>query len=280
LLPIRCAFVTLCTERFVPGALVMISSLRKTGSTAPIVVMHSGDLQETSRRALTSFPHVELRSVPSIQNPHLCEARFADVFTKLNVFALDDFERVVFIDADTLVLQPIDSLFDIDADFAAAPDHGVSLRRGEFNSGVFVCKPNRATFEDMLTKIATVRSRDGGDQGFLNEWFSSWRRLPRSFNTLKRIYWHHPDLFDLGQIKVLHFVGPKPWDQPPVDDAQYRELHDLWWQAYPQDLVPLRRAIVPPSTLSAGLLRALRPLRKRFAPVLRQLDLDGDRAYG
>lgn len=243
--------------------------------------MYSGPLSPDSVRALTAVPAVALQEVEAISNPHQYgEERFANVFTKLNVFALEEFERVTFLDADTLALQSMDDIFDVPGELAAAPDHGVALRRAEFNSGVFVCRPNRAVLTDMLSRIRRTPSRDGGDQGFLNEYFRSWKRLPSSYNTLKRIYWHHPDLFDLSQIKLLHFVGDKPWDSPPGDYERFAELYELWWSAYPQELLPLERVIPESSRFSSGVVRLLRPLRKQVAPILRRLDFDGDRAYG
>src|SRR5690606_39249021 len=123
------AFVTFCTEDFVPGALAVATSVRATGSRLPFVVMHAGKLGSKSVEALTSVPGVELRKVDAIANPHgHGEARFANVFTKLNVFALEEFERVAYLDADTLVLQGIEDIFSESCVFAAAPDHGVALR--------------------------------------------------------------------------------------------------------------------------------------------------------
>jgi len=42
----------------------------------------------------------------SIQQEH-----FADVYAKLHVFGLSSFDRIVYLDADVIVLQNIDSLF-------------------------------------------------------------------------------------------------------------------------------------------------------------------------
>ena len=68
-----------------------------------------------------------------------------DNFAKLRLWQLD-YERVVFLDADTLVLQPIGRLFDY-PEFCAAPNVYEGL--GDFhrmNSGVFTARPDPATF--------------------------------------------------------------------------------------------------------------------------------------
>ncbi|CAE7648244.1 GYG2, partial [Symbiodinium microadriaticum] len=43
-------------------------------------------------------------------------------FLKLNIWNLTCFEKVVYLDADTMIVEPIDELFDRDCNFAAAPD--------------------------------------------------------------------------------------------------------------------------------------------------------------
>ena len=42
--------------------------------------------------------------------------------TKLNIWNLTQFKKVVYLDADVLVLENVDELFSIDCTFAAAPD--------------------------------------------------------------------------------------------------------------------------------------------------------------
>ena len=40
-----------------------------------------------------------------------------------------------------------------------------------------------------------------------------WRHLPHAYNAQKRIKYHHPELWDLSQIAVIHYgeaAGPGP----------------------------------------------------------------------
>merc|ERR1712240_277630 len=58
-------------------------------------------------------------------------------YTKFNCWTLTDYSKCVFLDADTLVIQNSDELFDRE-EFSAAPDAGWP---DCFNSGVFVFTP-------------------------------------------------------------------------------------------------------------------------------------------
>lgn len=100
-------------------------------------------------------------------------SRFWGVYTKLMIFNLTQYERIVYLDADTLVARNVDELFLCDAALCAV------LRAGErFNSGVMVVRPSEGTLDDMLRRIADTPSYTGGDQGFLNEYFGELPGAP------------------------------------------------------------------------------------------------------
>lgn len=87
---------------------------------------------------------------------------------------------VVYLDADTIVARNIDELFLCDG-FCGVLRHSERL-----NTGVFVLQPDHHILEDMLLRIETTPSYTGGDQGFLNEFFSNFSNSP-FFDPLKGI---------------------------------------------------------------------------------------------
>lgn len=90
--------------------------------------------------------------------------------TKHTLFLV--FPAVVYLDADTIVSRNIDELFLCDG-FCAV------LRHSEkFNTGVLVLRPSQEVFMDMMESIQTTPSYTGGDQGFLNSYFSKFPRSP------------------------------------------------------------------------------------------------------
>lgn len=78
-------------------------------------------------------------------------------FTKLRAWTLTQFKKCVFLDADTMVLQNVDDLFDRE-ELSAAPDVGWP---DCFNSGVFVFKPSQDTYVKLLEFAKKVGSFDG-----------------------------------------------------------------------------------------------------------------------
>ncbi|KAK4469569.1 hypothetical protein MN116_006604 [Schistosoma mekongi] len=159
------------------------------------------------------------RNMPAADNrPELIET-----FTKIQVWSLIQFSKVVFMDADTLVLQNIDELFDR-SELTAAPD---PLWPDCFNAGVFLLKPSMDTYNGLLQMLFDIGSFDGREQGLLNTYFSNWlqgdisHRLPCTYNCICRIsndtnlefYTSRSAWVQFGgSVRVVHFAGPiKPW---------------------------------------------------------------------
>ena len=78
-------------------------------------------------------------------------------FSKLHVWRLTQFFKCVFLDADTLVLQNVDELFERE-ELSAAPDIGWP---DTFNSGVFVFEPSIETFNKLVALAKENGSFDG-----------------------------------------------------------------------------------------------------------------------
>jgi inositol phosphorylceramide glucuronosyltransferase 1 len=123
-----------------------------------------------------------VRQVDLIDNPgvwtqgntrgHRYPARFWGVYTKLSVFNMTQYRRVVYLDADTVVVRNVDELFACEG-FCAVLRHSERL-----NSGVMVLEPSEELFADMMNHVDTTPSYTGGDQGFLNSYFSGFAAAP------------------------------------------------------------------------------------------------------
>ncbi|CAF1627094.1 unnamed protein product, partial [Didymodactylos carnosus] len=78
-------------------------------------------------------------------------------FTKFHCWTLTQYQKCVFLDADCLVMQSVDDLFERE-EFSAAPDAGWP---DCFNSGVFVYRPSRDTFKQLVQFSIEQGSFDG-----------------------------------------------------------------------------------------------------------------------
>ncbi|MEP7125229.1 MAG: glycosyltransferase family 8 protein [Byssovorax sp.] len=231
--------VTLCNgEGYLPGVEALGSSLASSGTTEPKVLMVTPEVRMVTRDRLAAQGWI-IREIAPIPNPNPATQRmlprFSAAYTKLRAWQLTDFDKVVLLDADTLVMKNVDDLFDR-PELAAAPDFFLPDR---FNSGVMVIEPSESIFDRMIHALGHEQSYDGGDQGFLNLFFAGWyassieHRLPTGYNIAHFIYQFmhsHASAWKTLQheIKIVHYLVQKPWKSHPTLTG----ASDIWWSAY------------------------------------------------
>jgi len=152
-----------------------------------------------------------------------------DNFCKLRLWQMEEFRRVVFLDADTLVVKNIDRLFGY-PQFSAAPNLYESLTdMHRLNSGVFVAEPSTETFDHMLSVLDAADAYwPRTDQTFLERYFPHWHGLPWTFNTLQYAFFNLPELWHWPSINVLHYQYEKPWQEHNPRRAELLPLIELW----------------------------------------------------
>ncbi|WP_336067670.1 glycosyltransferase [Nitratireductor rhodophyticola] len=245
------AYVTLVTnEDYAMGALALVRSLRLTETDADLVVMHTGGAPAQALKPLAALGArlvpAELLPTSDAFNERHQRARLhanapftkgnkpsfhtpLDNFAKLRLWQLTEYERVVFIDADAVVVRNIDRLFGY-PEFSAAPNVYESLadfRR--LNSGVFVAAPSEATFAAMLARLDQPEAFwRRTDQTFLQAYFPHWHGLPVFFNMLQYVWFNLPELWDWTSISIVHYQYEKPWERDHPKAAELQPLIDLW----------------------------------------------------
>ena len=263
----RNAYVTLVTNAdFALGAGALLHSLAQTGTKADRVVLHTEGVPDAALAPLKAqgarlvpvdhlptsdaFKAAHAKGQIHGRNPFTKGEKPAfhtplDNFCKLRLWQLP-YDRVVFLDADTLVIRNIDTLFDY-PEFCAAPNVYESLSDfHRLNSGVFTARPSEATFQHMLETIdAPGAFWKRTDQTFLETYFPDWHGLPVTFNMLQYAWFNLPGLWHWPSVKVIHYQYEKPW-QDHAKAQRLRPLIDLW-HAYAQGERPDLDALKDPA---------------------------------
>jgi glycogenin glucosyltransferase len=253
------AWVTLATnDTYALGALVLGQSLRRVGTTRKLHMLVTPGVTEGMKEHLarTFDALTQVDVLDSKDDAHLALIKRPELgitFTKFHCWLLTQYQKCVFLDADCLVVQNCDELFNY-PELSAAPDIGWP---DIFNSGVFVFVPSHETFTTLLQHSLTQGSFDGGDQGVLNTFFNSWinsgpsHRLPFTYNMSTNVVYTYKAAFKrfAKDIKIVHFLGAiKPWHhgfdtrlkslqyrQESLSDVQYVEQ---WWAVFAADVLP------------------------------------------
>lgn len=110
----RLAWVTLLTKNeYLPGVLVLFFTLRMVNSKYPLVVMAPPKLSQEARNVLRKLGII-VRDVEYLRsnNTGFTDKRFSDTWTKIRVWELLEYERVVLIDSDVLIKRNMDELLE------------------------------------------------------------------------------------------------------------------------------------------------------------------------
>jgi len=226
------AFVTyLGSADFLPGVLVLWESLKKQNNEDLVIMVNSsipGNVISFLRRNF-----FKIRIVDEIKNPNVFvkDIRgFRYVYTKLHMFGLVEFDKIVYIDADMLVCECIENLFEkphMSAVIAGAlaPENSDWTK---LNSGLLVIEPNSNLFEKLKSLTLKLPSETKDDQGFLQSYYDKWPQekqlhLEHKYNIPAHYLDKYCDKFDFNfsylngtlstkNIAILHYWGAfKPW---------------------------------------------------------------------
>ncbi len=105
-------FTMITTKDYIVGALVMAHSLRRSGTSRPILCMVTRNIGNQDLDALRAggMTPIVVDSIPAPSRSHVSEWDNAG-YTKLNLWGLVEWDFLVYIDADCLVLSNMDDLF-------------------------------------------------------------------------------------------------------------------------------------------------------------------------
>jgi lipopolysaccharide biosynthesis glycosyltransferase len=270
------AFVTAITrDSYLRGAQTLAKSLQMSGSKMPLIVLYTLTVSQDTVTKLSEFPNIQVRPIQPYKLDKFQKGisnyafeRFAEAWTKLRCWELIDVGVLCWLDADMLITQNMDEIFDLlpqDKELGACPTCICNPSKVEaypkwwvpencpysgttdpslsyFNAGLLLFRPSLKTLEKLEAYVSAKKDLTEwifAEQDFLNEYYrGAYHRLPIIYNAIKTLSTQHPKMWDMKAIKNIHYVLEKPWDDKESKSsklAPYKKLNDLWWKVY--DLV-------------------------------------------
>jgi lipopolysaccharide biosynthesis glycosyltransferase len=215
---------------------VQAKSIELHHSKYPLVVICTKNIESILGDTLTKEGIILKVVEPfdlSNQNSAIKEAWF-----KLYAWTLEEYDRLLYLDGDTMIVRNVDHLFKIDLNsyfgIAACKDWAKYRPYGEvqFNSGVMLLRPCKAVFDQMrqeMTKTELYQAGEFADQLFLNFfWGKRLHILPQSYNLLTTIQDRNPALWMPSEAYIIHFAGhTKPWKTSSTQDPLVKTWKDI-----------------------------------------------------
>ena len=200
---------------------VISSSTSQLNSNTVIIGMcyKNKAMINATKIEFAKYPNInyEIHIFPTLQRVGSEKDRWAINWSKLFFWSLIDFKVLLYVDLDVIFLHSVDEVFLTPFDkFLGTSDSGRynppnSMR---INGGVFLMNPSLDVLRGLLTarhsNISDYES-DQVEQGLFNLYFKSKCCLPLDFNMQKTTQRYWEAYWNLETIKILHFVGEKPW---------------------------------------------------------------------
>lgn len=128
---------------YLQGALVLDYALRKAGSKYPLIALYTDSFPVEAHKVLDDRgilkQHIPFLC-PSTQKEFTVDVRLNDCWSKLAVFSLTEYERIVLLDSDMLILKNMDELMDFPLDPPELEGKGNRLFAA---SHACVCNPQK-----------------------------------------------------------------------------------------------------------------------------------------
>ena len=141
--------------------------------------------------------------------------------TRFHAWNYTEFSKIIYLDADYMLMTNIDHLFDIPDDFAAAPCSRPGVLDPCFNAGLLVFRPDTNYYQEIMNLWWETTKKDTcpNDQVLLWHYYAdagNWKALPYAFNIRRIIF---------RPLNSFHFAccrPPKPWSaecRPSIKEA-------------------------------------------------------------
>ena len=233
-------YITLLTnDSYIRGVLLLKETLRKVESIYPLKCVVTEDVSDHTldilkEAGIETIYFDKIATPQNIMDHNMALNKkqaliWKNVLTKFQIFNLDQFDKIIFLDADLYILKNVDHCFEMPHMTAAVDGeyNNIWPLNPHFNTGFVVIKPDKAIFEDIIKFVnnldpSTVKDYRGepyilADQEILNLYYNNWPyEEEKHLNKYYNIFPIHtpdnriPDILENGYF--VHFVGSKPWE--------------------------------------------------------------------
>ncbi|KAK6333856.1 hypothetical protein TWF730_004038 [Orbilia blumenaviensis] len=227
----------------------------RTNRSIPFIVLVTSAVSESKRRTLESDGATVIfaEDVPLPFWVKTGVTRWKDQFTKLRLFELVEYERIAFIDADTLITRNLDSIFD-DPAVTTPCETLAESRRGELRSDeaavpkkfVFAARPDNALNGERDHPFPPVE----GDIFSAGFWVAapSFELFDYYYSVMNRWKRFNPHTMEQSMFNYAHrLTGAMPWGRldyqwsatwPNHADLRggVATLHEKFWAAGEKDM--------------------------------------------
>lgn len=254
----KSALCTISNDLFLDGTRVLIYSFVKhnpwfNGEIVVITCKEKAQLSEASRAAIKRiYPNLFFHEVNFQEYFHVfsrfsklwinsSQKRFLPSFLTYEAFDLvKKYDHLLYLDSDMLVRSNLAEVFNLETDLpVVTPDAGefnINRLYQSFNGGFLYLTPkiDKNLKTNLLEYSLHCNDHALAEQSIMNSFFKQKvLSLDSRYNCLKRCFPNSKFKDFEEQIKIIHYVGAKPWHSKKVGrEANYSLIEKLWHSDY------------------------------------------------
>lgn len=230
----------LTNERYIPGVMALARSLREVQSKYDLAIMIPGEKEYALGTAIREYGILQIpgtfllpkENIPDVYRDKqelVVEQEYSywrDTFFKLQAAGCTEYDKIILLDCDQMVVRNIDHLFDKPAFTATTCGRCVHPDWLSLSAGLLVLEPTDALHEQLTSLILPAiefkraKGLQAGDQDVFNRACPNWRNLPELYIPEQyNICWGwiadlcKKDSITPKDFYMIHFPGKeKPWD--------------------------------------------------------------------
>ena len=228
------SYVTYLTnDSYAYGVALLVESMSRVDTKYPLHVLVTDEVSAAALEILqqlhVTYERVDILPTPEAIYQHNLDyeaataATWRNCWTQFKVFDLTQFDKIVFLDADVMIMKNLDHLFAAPHMTAALDGEYFGLWQGwpHFNTGCMVIEPSHEEYEKIMAfayglKVEELPEYIIANQEVLNMYYKDWPEqqhlhLGKYYNVFAP-YVLDSQLDDLRpQVEFIHYVGRKPW---------------------------------------------------------------------
>jgi len=167
------------------GVIAIASALQKLSSKYPLVLLTNTTMFPDGTSVPKAFGSLNVQILPAykVEMPaQLKEAvlyqHWMIAYWKLQVWNLTQFEKLIWLDGDSIIYRNIDWLFERHWMWAQRDDWFCKMNVDKVCSGIMLLYPNASDYNGLLEYAEEVGDLQGGDQQLISRYFAIKRGLP------------------------------------------------------------------------------------------------------
>lgn len=167
-----CYVTLVSSEEYLKPALILNLSFINANSKFPLLLMITEDIFNENIKNILKKENILYKVIPvltyaektllTIEKEHPENKTLKNTASKLNIFNLDEYDKIIYVDADSVIFQNVDSLFNF-------PDGSMSWDGKEGLTSLLVLCPKNHNYDYYISVMKDNNCVDGNLIGDL--WF-------------------------------------------------------------------------------------------------------------